>query len=102
MVFGVFASPLHEQRHHHPHIPFGNMDGSLDVWLLDTNNRTGIWKVRGIINLDKCFVLQVEFVLYRRHGEDQRDVEFALQSFLDDLQVEQAKEPAAETKAEGR
>ena len=43
---------------------------------------------------------EFELVDHRRRGGDEVEVELAREAFLDDFQMEQAKETAAETEAE--
>ena len=47
-------------------------------------------------------VVQGQFVLYRGSRDDQPEVELALQSFLDHIQVKESKEPASKAEAERR
>ena len=57
---------------------------------------TGLW-----ISISLA-VAQLDLVDHRRRGRDQVEVELALQPLLDDLEVQEAEEAAAEAEAERR
>ena len=54
----------------------------------------------GVVHVDGRPVGQVGDVLDARGGGDERQVELPLQALADDLHVQEAEEPAAETEAE--
>ena len=61
----------------------------------------GVGHVGGVVQLDMpAAVGQLDLVDHARRGGDQVEVVFAGQPLLDDLQVEQPEEPAAEAEAE--
>ena len=102
VVLDVLAAPLHAQGHDHAHVALRDVDGGLDERLLHPGDGAGVREVGGVVDLDQGLILQVEVVLDRGHGEDEGDVELALEPLLHHLQVEQAKEAAAKAEAERR
>src|SRR5581483_2978680 len=56
---------------------------------------------RGIVNFDDFAVGLVDLVADAGSGGDEIEIEFALQSLLNDLHVEQAEKAAAEAKSQG-
>ena len=58
--------------------------------------------VGGIVQLDRRLVGQRDAVDHRGRGGDQVEVELALQPLLDDLEMQQPEEAAAEAEAERR
>ena len=79
----------------------GDVDGGVDPRLLDarcalaSGQSAGLW-----ISIDLAAVAQVDFVDNARRGGDEVEVVFAGQPLLDDLEVEEAEEAAAEAEAE--
>src|SRR5690606_15214821 len=53
-----------------------------------------------IVDLERLAVRELDLVDDRGRGRDQFDVELALQTLLDDLEMQEPKEAAAEAKAE--
>ena len=53
-----------------------------------------------IVDLDLAAVAQLDLVDDRRRGRDQVEIELALQPLLDDLEMQQPEEAAAEAEAE--
>ena len=83
----------------------GDVDGRLDPRLLDHLDAVGVGHVGRVVQLDHLRRLgpsmaQVDAVDHRRRGRDQVEVIFAGQPLLDDLEVEQAEEAAAEAEAQ--
>jgi hypothetical protein len=56
--------------------------------------------VGGVVQFHHAAVGLEDFIDDARRGGDEIEVEFALQPFLDDLQVQQAQEPAAEAETQ--
>ena len=75
---------------------------ALDPRLLDFLDLHRVRHVDRIVDLDLLSVAQLDLVDHRRRGRDQVEVELALQPLLDDLEVQQAEEAAAEAEAERR
>ena len=71
--------------------------GSCD--LLDLHR---VRHVDRIVDLELLPGAQLDLVDDRRRGRDQVEIELALEPLLDDLEVEQAEEAAAEAEAERR
>ena len=64
-------------------------------------DRAGVGQARRRIDLDHLAVRLRHPVAHRGRGDQQLEVELALQPLLDDLHVEEAEEAAAEAEAEG-
>ena len=83
----------------------GRVDHRLDPRLVDLLDPAGIGIVGRVVQhrsrarRRSCFA-QLDAVDHRRRGGDQIEVVFAGQALLDDFQVQQAQEAAAEAKAE--
>jgi len=60
----------------------------------------GVRHVHRIVDLVFFAVRRLYFVDDRRRGRDQVEIEFARQPLLDDLEVQEAEEAAAEAEAE--
>ena len=86
----------------------GDVDGRLDPRLLDRLDPVGVGHVGRVVQLDhlrrRSFFewRRCDLVDHRRRGGDEVEVIFAGQPLLDDLEVEQAEEAAAEAEAERR
>src|SRR5690606_35638507 len=85
------------QLHHGPHVIVRHHDGSPDIRLLDVIDLLLGGHVGGIVDLLHFPVGQVYLVNHAGRGGDQRNVEFPLDSLLDDLHVQQAQKTAAKT-----
>ena len=73
-----------------------SIHGSLMVTMsLESGQSAGLWMSR-VVPLRSC-----DLVDHARRGGDEVEVIFAGQPLLDDLQVEEAEEAAAEAEAEG-
>ena len=75
--------------------------GGRDEGLLGLLDLGRVGEVRRVVDEDHLAALERDPVLHRRRGEDDGHLELALQPLLDDLQVQQAEEAAAEPVAEG-
>ena len=83
----------------------GDVDGGVDPRLLDHLDAVGVGHVGRVVQLDRLRrlvlrVRQVDPVDDARRGGDEVEVVFAGQPLLDDLEVEQPEEAAAEAEAE--
>ncbi|SII84905.1 Uncharacterised protein [Mycobacteroides abscessus subsp. abscessus] len=76
-------------------------DRRLDHRLADLADLAGR-ELRGVRHDDLGAVLEGDVVDDARGGRDEVEVELALKALADDLEVEEAKEPAAEAEAERR
>jgi hypothetical protein len=85
-----------------PEIFVGHIDGRLDPRLLYEGDMVGVGPVGRIVDLARRSVAQDHLVDHARRGGDQVEVVFAGQPLLDDLEVEQAEEAAAEAEAQCR
>src|SRR5205085_6506370 len=84
----------------------GGVDGGEDPRLLDALDAVGVGHVRGVVELDdlggfRLRMGEVHAVDDARRGGDEVEVVFAGQPLLDDLEVEEAEEAAAEAEAQG-
>ena len=82
-------------------IVVGRQDRGADPRLLDGEDLHDVGHVGRVVQLLLGAVAQVQAIDDRRRGGDEVEVELALQPLLDDLEVEQAEEAAAEAEAEG-
>src|ERR1035441_7743405 len=90
---------------------FDQLENSADVFfvgenrgqdnrLFDFRDFAGIEPARRIVDFDHLAIGLRDLVAHAGCGGDQVEIEFALQTFLDDLHVKQAQEAAAEAEAE--
>ena len=96
------AAPVLAELEHGAEILVRRQDRRLDPRLLDFQDLHRVGHVDRIVNLDLAAVAQLHLVDHRRRGRDQVEIELALQPLLDDFQVQQAEEAAAEAEAERR
>ena len=89
VVAGVFAAALQAEGHHRAHVALRDVDGGPDVGLLDAGNTGRIGEIGGIVHLQDALVLQMHQILDRGHGQNQRNVELALQPLLHHLQMQE-------------
>ncbi len=85
----------------------GDVDGRVDPRLLDALDPVGVGHVGRVVELDGLRRLglrmaEVDLVDDARRGGDEVEVIFAGQPLLDDLEVEEAEEAAAEAEAQRR
>src|SRR6185369_14909274 len=85
---------------HGAEIFVGREDGRLDPGLLHLLDVVRLRHVDRIVDLQLAAVGGLDPVDHRGRGCDQVEIEFARQPFLDDLQVQEAEEAAAEAEAE--
>ena len=78
----------------------GRQDGRADPRLVDLLDLHQVRHVDRIVDFDLLAVGQLHLVDDRRRGRDEVEVELALQPLLDDFEVQQAEEAAAEAEAE--
>src|SRR5579863_555867 len=76
-------------------------DGGQNHRFLDLGNLAGVGPAGGIIDFDHLTIGLVYLVADAGSGGDQRKVELALQTLLNDLHVEQAEKSAAKAEAQG-
>ena len=76
-------------------------DACLDIRLLRLRNGGGIRVVGGVINGNLCAVGEGEVVDNAGGGGDEIEIEFPLQTLLNDLHVEKPQKAAAEAEAQG-
>src|SRR5947207_520828 len=102
-VFEVLERPsaLLAELHHRPHISGWSDDGQLHVGLCDGFDHRWIRQQRRVVNLDYPATFQLDAILDGGSGCDQVELELALQSLLDDLEMKKAEEATAKTKSEG-
>ena len=102
-MFEVLARPsaLLAELHHRPHRSGWNDAGQLHVGLCDGFDHRGIRQQRRVVNLDYPATFQHDAILDGGSGRDQVELELALQSLLDDLEMKKAQEPTAKAKSEG-
>ena len=96
------AAAVLTQLQHGAEILIGDQDGGLDPRLLDVVDLHRVRHVGGIVQLHHRAVGHVHVIDHARRGGDEVDVELTLQPFADDLQMQQAKETAAEAEAQRR
>ena len=76
-------------------------DRRLDPGLQDGLDVHRVGHVGGVVEFDLRAVAHLDLVDHRGGGRDQVEVELAAQALLDDFQVQQAQESAAEAEAQG-
>ena len=79
-----------------------HQDRGLDPRLLDVVDPGRVGIVGGVVQLEHGAVALVHAVDHRGRGDDDVEVELALEPLLDDLEVQQAEKAAAEAEAQGR
>ena len=92
-VLGELVHRTHELGRHE--------DGPPDVRLLDLPDVADMLKLGRVVDLERLPADRHHAVAHRRGGGDEGEPELPLQALLDDLQVEEAEEPAPEAEAEG-
>src|SRR5438552_10223773 len=78
----------------------GHEDGAAHVGLLDPLDPVHGWQLGRVVDLDGLARERHHAEAHTGGGDDQREVELALEALLDDLEVEHAEEAAAEAVAE--
>ena len=96
------AAPVLAEFQDRAEIIVGRQDRRLDPGLLDFRDLDDVGHVGGIVQFDLGLVGQRDPVDDRGRGRDQVEVELALQPLLDDLEMQQPEEAAAEAEAERR
>ena len=99
------AAPVLAQFQDGAEIFVGDIDRRLDPRLLNLRDAVDVGHVGGVVQLHVARVFglaaaQFQLVDHRRRGGDQVEVIFAGQPLLDDFEVEQPKETAAEAEAQ--
>ena len=94
------AALLFHQFQNAADILFVGKNGGVDDRLFDFLNLAWVRPARRIVDFDYGTVSERYLVTHAGSGRDQVQFVFALQSFLDDLHVQQSKESAAESEAE--
>ncbi len=74
----------------------------MDPRLADLADLHRVRHVDRIVNLDLLAAVELDLVNDRRRGRDQIQIELAREPLLDDLQMQEPEEAAAEAEAEGR
>ncbi len=77
-------------------------DGRADPRLADLGDLHHIRQVSGVVEFDFLAVAQGDLVDDARRGRDEVEVELAREALLDDFQMQEPKEAAAEAEAERR
>src|SRR6202042_890023 len=72
-----------------------------DDRLFDLLDLGGIGPAGGVVDFDDGAVGEGDVIAHAGRGNDEVEIIFALEALLDDFQMEQAKEAAAEAKAKG-
>src|SRR5689334_15524360 len=85
-----------------PEIIVGGEERGADPRLLDGLDLHHVRPVGRVVQLDRRAVAQLQVIDHRRGGGDEIEVELALQALLDDLEMQEAEEAAAEAEAERR
>src|SRR5215472_4654136 len=93
LLLGELVDLAHELR--------GHENGAAYVGLLDALDLVGGWQLRGILHLGGLPLRAHHPEAHRRRGDDEGEVELALQPLLHDFQVEHAQKAAAKAVAEG-
>ena len=97
----LHAAPVLTQFQYAAQIFVGAIDGGLDPRFLNLRDAVDVGHVGGVVQLHIARVLglgaaEFELVDHRRRCGDEVEVELAGEAFLDDFQMEQPKETAAE------
>ncbi|MNQ87058.1 hypothetical protein D3C85_1022680 [compost metagenome] len=95
------AAAVLTQLDHAAQVFVGGQDGGLDPRLADGLDLHHVGQVGRVVQVDLAPVAQADLVDDRGGRRDQVQVELAAQALLDDLQVQQAEEAAAEAEAQG-
>ena len=80
---------------------FAGNHGGVNYGFFDLLDGSGMGKTGRVIDFQNLTVGGGDLVPHAGRGGDQIDVEFAFEAFLNDFEVEQTKEAAAEAEAEG-
>src|SRR5688572_17381534 len=80
----------------------GDVDGRLDPGLVDELDQVRIGPVGRVVDLAQAAAGGADVIDDARRGGDQVEIIFAGQPLLDDLEMEQAEEAAAEAEAQSR
>ena len=96
----LHAALLFEQREDAAEKVVVRQDRRLDDRLFDLRDAAGVGHLRGRVDLDHLAVGRRHAVAHAGRGRDQVEIEFALESLLHDLHVQQAEKAAAEAEAE--
>ncbi|MNJ38137.1 hypothetical protein D3C77_329780 [compost metagenome] len=97
----LVAAAVLAQLDHPAQVFVGGQDGGLDPRLADGLDLHHVRQVGRVVQVDLGPVAQADLVDDRGGRRDQVQVELAAQALLDDLQVQQAEESAAEAEAQG-
>ena len=87
--FALLPAPVLAKLDHRTQIFVRCQDGGLDPGLCNGGDLHRVGHVGRIVQLDFCAVGQANFVNHARRGGDQVQIEFAAQSLLNDLQMQQ-------------
>uniref|UniRef100_A0A0N4ZLE2 Glucosamine_iso domain-containing protein n=1 Tax=Parastrongyloides trichosuri TaxID=131310 RepID=A0A0N4ZLE2_PARTI len=99
--FDLAAATVLAQLDHPAEVFVGGQDGGLDPRLADRLDLHDVRQVGRVVQVDLGPVAQADLVDDRRRRRDQVEVELAAQALLNDLEVQQAEEAAAEAEAQG-
>ncbi|MCY1171193.1 hypothetical protein D9M73_112970 [compost metagenome] len=95
------AATVLAELQHAAEIFVGDIDHRLNPRLGNALDLVGIGHVGGVVQFDRAAAMrQLEFVHHRRCGGDEVEVVLARQALLDDFEVEQPEEAAAEAETE--
>ena len=97
----LLAAFFFDEREDSADVFFVGEDRGEDDGLFDLFDFAGIEPARRIVDFDHRAVGFIDLVADAGSGGDEVEIEFALETLLNDLHVEQAEEAAAESEAEG-
>ncbi|VTR65980.1 hypothetical protein DESC_40011 [Desulfosarcina cetonica] len=101
LVILVDAPALHAQLHHRAHVAVRDDDRRLDEGLQGLVDQGGVGVEGRVVDHQLTAVVHDQMVAHRRRRQDQREIVFAFQAFLDHFQVQQAQKTAAEPESQG-
>ena len=96
----MLAAAVLAQFEHRAEIVVRREDRRLDPRLLHFLDVIGVRHIDRIVDFQLLAVAQLDLVDHRGRGRDQIEIEFALEPLLDDLQMQEPEEAAAEAEAE--
>src|SRR4051812_13697409 len=98
----LYSAALLTQLHDRADVFLRQVHGRGDDRLLDRFVLALIGDLRRVVELDDLAAVHLHAIAHARRRRDEVQVELALESFLDDLHVEQAEKPGTEAKTERR
>ena len=102
LLLHQLATLAQAQGHDGTDVVGGGNYRSADIRLFDVVYHRGVGHAAGIVYLGHVALLVVDIIGYVRYCRDDVHVEFAVQTLLHNLHVEQAEESATEPEAQGK